>query len=69
MKVIALCSINSGKYDKGDVIDNLSEQEAKQLIKSGSARLTIAPDLVQKAKEVVRKATSPTTKKKTKQGR
>lgn len=69
MKVIALCSINSGKYNKGDVINDLSEEEAKQLIKSGAARLTIASDLVQKAKEVAGKVTRPTTKKQTKRGR
>lgn len=66
MKVKCLCSINSGKYDVGEVID-LPENEAKDLIKSGAARLTIASDLVQKAKEVIKMA-SPTKDKSTNQG-
>jgi hypothetical protein len=39
MKIEVLCSINSGQYDKGSIVD-LPEKQAQALIKAGAAKKT-----------------------------
>ncbi len=60
MRIKVLCSINNGQYNIGDVKD-FPEKEAKALIKVGAAKLLVVPKVIEKVKEVIKKA-SPTTK-------
>ena len=53
MKVEVQCSINSGQYDKGDVVD-LPEATAKIMIQAGTAKKAGGASKVDKPKEQAR---------------
>lgn len=53
MKIELLCSLNSGQYNNGDIID-LSFDEAKRLIDNGFARVCSRASEISEAKPISR---------------
>lgn len=39
MKVEVLCSINSGKYDKGDIAEDFTDEQIERLVKANAVRI------------------------------